>query len=348
VPERVLSSRELNRALLARQHLLERAPLSVAGMLEHLAGMQAQEPQAPFVGLWSRIRDFDPHELDGLLERREAVRIMLMRATVHLVTARDCLAFRPMVAELLRKRVVGSLRRELGGVELDEVERLATPMLEAEPLQSPEVGRRLAAIFGAGAPAALGWAMVGTVPAVQLPPRGLWGRTGPARLTTAPQWLGAELGAETRPDAFVLRHLAAFGPATTSDIRMWSGAAGIREAVARLRPQLVSHRDERGRELLDLPGAPLPDPATPAPPRFLPEFDNAFLAHADRTRIIADEHRGLIVAGTRFFLVDGFAAGTWRVEDGAVRTEPFAALAPADAEALAAEGERLTAFLATA
>ena len=223
MPDRVLDRRALNRALLARQHLLERAPLPVAGMLEHLAGMQAQEPQAPFVGLWSRLEGFDPAELDGLLERREAVRIMLMRATVHLVTARDCLAFRPMVAELLRKRVVGSLRRELGGVGLDDVERLATPMLEAEPLQSPEVGRRLAAIFGAGAPAALGWATVGAVPAVQLPPRGLWGRTGPARLTTAQRWLGAELGAETRPDAFVLRHLAAFGPATTSDIRMWCG-----------------------------------------------------------------------------------------------------------------------------
>jgi len=113
------------------------------------------------------------------------------------------------------------------------------------------------------------------------------------------------------------------------------------------RPRLRSFRDEGGAELLDVPGAPLPDPATPAPPRFLPEFDNAFLAHADRTRIIADAHRGLIVAGTRFFLVDGFAAGTWRVEDGAVRTVPFAELAPADAEALATEGERLTAFLAT-
>jgi hypothetical protein len=168
-------------------------------------------------------------------------------------------------------------------------------------------------------------------------------------LTTAQHWLGAELDEETAPDALVLRHLAAFGPATTSDIRTWSGVTGIREAVARLRPRLVAYADERGRELLDLPGAPLPDPADapPPPPRFLPEFDNAFLAHADRTRIIADEHRGLIVAGTRFFLVDGFAAGTWRVEDGAVRTEPFAELAPADAEALAAEGERLTAFLAT-
>ena len=142
MPDRVLDRRTLNRALLARQHLLERAPLSVAGMLEHLAGMQAQEPQAPFVGLWSRLEGFDPAELDGLLERREAVRIMLMRATVHLVTARDCLAFRPMVAELLRKRVIGSLRRELGGVGLDDIERLATPMLEAEPLQSPGLLRQ--------------------------------------------------------------------------------------------------------------------------------------------------------------------------------------------------------------
>ncbi len=348
MPERVLDRRALNRALLARQHLLERAPLSVAAMLEHLAGMQAQEPQAPFVGLWSRVRRFDPHELDGLLERREAVRLLLMRGTVHLVTARDCLAFRAMVAESLRKRVTGALRARLDGVGLDEIARLAAPMIEAEPLQSPEVGRRLRAAFGAGEPQPLGWATTGVVPAVQLPPRGLWGRQGPAMLTTAQRWLGAELAEETAPDALVLRHLAAFGPATTSDIRTWSGVTGVREAVARLRPQLVSHADERGRELLDLPGAPLPDPGTPAPPRFLPEFDNAFLAHADRTRIIADEHKPLIVAGTRLFLVDGFAAGTWRVEDGAVRTEPFAEPAREDAEALAAEGERLTAFLATA
>jgi len=345
VPDRVLDRRALSRALLARQHLLEHAPLPVPAMLERLAGMQAQEPQAPFVGLWSRIRDFDPHELDGLLERREAVRLLLMRGTVHLVTARDCLAFRAMVAESLRKRVTGE---RLEGVALDEIARLAVPMIEAEPLQSPEVGRRLHAALGAGDVRALGWATVGAVPAVQLPPRGLFGRNGPALLTTAQRWLGAELDDETAPDALVLRHLAAFGPATTSDIRTWSGVTGVREAVARLRTRLVAYRDERGRELLDLPGAPLPDPATPAPPRFLPEFDNAFLAHADRTRIIADEHRGLIVAGTRFFLVDGFAAGTWRVEDGAVRTEPFAALAREDAEALAAEGERLTAFLATA
>ncbi|HYI19412.1 MAG TPA: winged helix DNA-binding domain-containing protein [Solirubrobacteraceae bacterium] len=348
MPERVLDRRALNRALLARQHLLHRAELPVAGMLEHLGGMQAQEPQAPFVGLWSRIRDFDPHELDGLLERREAVRLLLMRGTVHLVTARDCLAFRAMVAESLRKRVTGVVRARLDGIGLDEIARLAAPMIEAEPLQSPEVGRRLRAALGAGEPQPLGWAATGVVPAVQLPPRGLWGRTGPALLTTAQRWLGAELAAETAPDALVLRHLAAFGPATTSDIRMWSGVTGVREAVARLRPRLVSHADERGRELLDLPGMPLPDPDTPAPVRFLPEFDNAFLAHADRTRIIADEHKPLIVAGTRFFLVDGFAAGTWRVEDGVVRAEPFGAPAREHAEALAAEGERLTTFLASA
>jgi hypothetical protein len=346
----VLNRRALNRALLARQHLLARARIGVAEMLEHLAGMQAQEPQAPFVGLWSRLDPFDPRELDGLLERREAVRLLLMRGTVHLVTARDCLAFRAMVAESLRKRVLASLRTRLDGVELDEIARLAAPMLETEPLQSPEVGRRLRAVLGTGEAPALGWATTGVVPAVQLPPRGLWGRQGPARLTTARQWLGGELGEDTEPDALVLRHLAAFGPATTSDIRTWSGVTGVREAVARLRDRdrLVAYVDERGRELLDLPGAPLPDPATPAPPRFLPEFDNAFLAHADRTRIIADEHKPLIVAGTRFFLLDGFAAGTWHVADGAVRTEPFQPLAPADAEALAAEGERLTAFLATA
>jgi Winged helix DNA-binding domain len=347
----VLGRRELNRALLARQLLMERRATPVAEAIEHLVGLQAQEPLEPYVGLWSRVRDFDPAELAELLETRRAARTQLMRRTLHLVTARDCLVLRPLHGQMLEARMLGTLRRRLPGVDLSELAAAGRPLFEEQPRTLSEAGRVLSERWPGVAPRDLGDALSSLVPLVQVPPRGIWGRTGAARHATIESWLGAPLADPAPPpDALILRYLAAFGPAASADVRAWSGLSGLREAIERLRPSLRTFRDERGRELLDVPDGPLPDPGAPAPPRFLPAFDNAVLAYDDRTRIIDDAHRRLSVDGARFVLVDGRVQATWTVaREGQAATLRIATLAPigrADREGVAGEGERLLAFLA--
>jgi hypothetical protein len=186
-------------------------------------------------------------------------------------------------------------------------------------------------------------------PLVQLPPRGVWGRSGRALLTPAEHWLGAPQHDDATPDETILRYLGAFGPATVADMRQWSGLAGLRDVVERLRPRLRTFRGEDGRELFDVPGAPLPDPGTPAPVRFLPDFDNLLLSHADRTRIIPPDHRDAIIPAlggpTRTVLVDGFVRAKWTVADGELEIEPLAPLTKRAAAAVRAEGNRLVRFL---
>ena len=346
-----LGARALNRATLARQLLLERRAMPVMDAVEHLVGLQAQEPHEPYTGLWSRLPEFAPKELVDLLESRRAVRTVLMRRTLHLMTAADCLRLRPLHQSMLEARALATLRRRLPGVDLAELAATGTPLFAEQPRTLTEVGRAVGDRWPGAAPRDLGDVLSSLVPLVQVPPRGIWGQQGPARNTTIEAWLGVPLPAEAEPaDALVLRYLAAYGPAASADIRAWSGLGGLREVVDRLRPRLRTFRDERGRELLDLPDAPLPDPETPAPPRFLPAFDNAVLGYDDRTRIIDDAHRGLSVAGARFLLVDGRVAGTWTFDragdTGTVRVSPLAKLARADREAVAQEGQLLAAFLA--
>lgn len=346
----VLGPRTLNRALLARQLLLERHAMSAGEAIEHLVGVQAQEPQEPYVGLWSRLRAFDPQDLAGLIESRQAVRTQLMRRTLHLVSARDSLALRPLHQDMLVTRMLGTLRRRLPGVDLAELAAAGRPLFEEEPRIVSEVGRALADRWPGAAPRDLGDALSSLVPLVQVPPRGLWGRQGPARNTTIEAWLGRPLDDPAPPaDALVRRYLTAHGPAASADIRAWSGLGGLREAVERLRPGLRTFRDARGRELLDVPDGPLPDPDVPVPPRFLPAFDNAVLAYDDRTRIIDDAHRGLSVAGARFVLVDGRVAATWTVDraPGAatLRVSPLTRLDRPQRDDVAGEGRALLAFL---
>ena len=351
-----LSRRALNRATLARQLLLRRADLPVLGAVEHLVGLQAQVPLDPYTALWSRLDGFRPGALADLLVERRVVRTVVMRGTIHLVSADDCLLLRPLVqpvldAELVRHRDYAPPLREL---DLEPVLEFARAVL-AEPRTGPELRAALGERFPRHDGAALAYACRCLLPLVQVPPRGVWGRTAAVTTTTAESWLGRPLVEQPSLDEVVLRYLAAFGPAAVADIGTWSRLTGLREVVERLRPRLRTFRDERGRELFDLPDAPRPDPATPAPPRFLPEYDNVLLSHADRSRFVAPEERasrGLAGRVQGAVLHDGFGWGVWRLErdrESGAATLVIGHLRRATkraTESVAAEGRRLLRFLA--
>ena len=224
----------------------------------------------------------------------------------------------------------------------------ARPVLAERPRTGPELRAALGELFPDHDPAALAYACRCLLPMVQVPPRGVWGRTAQVTTTTAEAWLGRPLAADPPIDEVVLRYLAAFGPASAGDVAAWSRLTGFREVIDRLRPRLRALRDERGRELLDLPDAPRPDPETPAPPRFLPEYDNLLLSHADRTRFVSEDDRRRLaaapgrVAGT--VLLDGTVLGTWWVDrgEGAVLVvRHLRRLAASERAAVAEEGRGL-------
>jgi len=349
----VLGTRELNRTLLERQLLLRRSPLSAREAIEHLAGMQCQEPPAPFYGLWSRLERFEPAELVALLEAHEVLRTTLMRVTLHLTTTTDFLAWRPMHQAMIEKRFAGSpFAKQLGGADVAEVVAAGRAVLAETPGTTASLGRALAERWPGADPTALAYAVRFAVPLAQLPPRGtsLEKAGGGAVVAPVPELTGRALAEETEPDALILRYLAAFGPASVADMRLWSGLPGLAAVVDRLRPGLRVFADERGRELLDLPDAPIATGDEPAPPRFLPWFDNLLLGHDDRSRVLPYGHRLGVVGGSSFVLVDGFARATWRIErDGAaatLRVQPLEALDLGDD--LIEEGERLLAFAAPA
>ncbi|SEG88027.1 Winged helix DNA-binding domain-containing protein [Thermomonospora echinospora] len=349
----VLSIQALNRATLARQLLLDRADMPVRDAIAHLCGLQAQEPQEPFVGLWSRLRAFDPAVLSDLLVGRSVVRTHLMRRTVHLLTADDVLAWRARHDAMLRQRVLGTYRHELAGIDLDELAAAGRAvMADGRPRSMAELARALTERWPTSEPRALGEMLIAALlPMVQLPPRGLWRTRAGVRNMLLSSWLGREIdppspdGSDPVGQALVRRYLAAFGPAATADLRAWCGLAGLPAAVTAIRQELVTFRDERGRELLDLPDAPRPDPDTPAPVRFLPAFDNAILGYHDRSRIIDDAHRGLSVAGARVVLVEGRVSATWIVQAGTVVVTPLRRFSRADCTAVAEQGRALASFL---
>ncbi|MDK1471923.1 winged helix DNA-binding domain-containing protein [Streptomyces sp. 549] len=349
----VLCARALNRATLARQLLLDRVAVPVHDAVAHLGGLQAQEPQEPFVGLWSRLRAFDPAALDDLLVSRDLVRTHLMRRTVHLVTAGDALAWRARHDAMLRQRTVGAYRRELAAVDLDALAAAGRRVMgDGTPRTMAELARALADRWPTPGPRVLGEVLAAAlVPMVQLPPRGLWRTKAGVRYVPLATWLGRDVdplvpdGSDPVGQALARRYLAAYGPAASADLRAWCGLSGLPAAVTALREELVCFRDERGRELLDLPDAPRPDPDTPAPVRFLPAFDNAILGFDDRTRVIDDAHRGLSVAGARVVLVDGRVSATWTVEADTVVVSPLGRLSRADRTAVQEEGQSVAVFL---
>ncbi|WP_405832707.1 MULTISPECIES: winged helix DNA-binding domain-containing protein [unclassified Streptomyces] len=341
----VLGTRALNRATLARQLLLSRAEMSAEGAVTHLLGLQAQNVKPPYFQLHARLAGFRPAELAGLMESREVVRMVTMRSTIHTHTAHDALTLRPLV-QPARDREINYFRKGLVGVDLDRLAERARGFVESAPRTMGEIREELLREWPDADPQSLSVAARCRLPLVQVTPRGVWGRSGQVRLTTAENWLGRPAGAPQPVDDVVLRYLAAFGPASVKDMQIWAGLTRLREAFERLRPGLVAFRDENGVELFDLPDAPRPDPDTPAPPRFLPEFDNLLLSHADRTRVVAPEIKGRTWTGNQAhctLLVDGFVAGLWKLEGAVLTVELFGRVSKAQKEEIVAEGERVIA-----
>jgi hypothetical protein len=364
----VLSRRALNRALLSRQLLLDRVDLpdeagrrraTVIQAIEHLIGLQAQAPFPPYYGLWSRLGGFRPEDLAALLTDRRAVRIALMRGTIHLVSARDCLPLRRLLQPVLERGLRGAFGKQLAGVDPAAVAAAGRELVESEPMTFSRLGDALAGHWPDHPPAALAQAVRAYVPLVQVPPRAVWGRAGQSAHTSAEHWLG--LAAEQDPAdperdtlaGLVTRYLAAFGPATVRDVAAWSGLTGLRAVMDQLRPSLVTFRDEQGAELFDLPSAPRPGEEAPAPVRLAAEFDNLLLSHADRSRVIQAENLKRFYTINGIFpgavLIDGFVAGMWRL----ARTKSTATLtvelfgSTRERAQVAREAERMLAFCAS-
>jgi hypothetical protein len=376
VPD-VLGPRDLNRALLARQFLL--APLEPRGVIEtveHLIGLQAQAPFPPYYGLWSRIAGFRPADLAELIENRAVVRIALMRGTIHLVSARDCLPLRRLTQPMLERVFRTNHGKRLPGVDLTAVTAAGRELVESEPMTFSQLGDALAKHWPDYPPADLAQAVRTHVPLVQVPPRAVWGRSGQSLHTSAESWLGHPEPRPGHPEPrpghpeprpghpeprteqdlawLVIRYLAAFGPATVRDMQAWSGLTGLRAAVEALRPALVTFRTESGTELFDLPDAPRPPADTPAPVRLIAEFDNLVLSHADRTRIISEDHRARLYTVNGIFpgtvLIDGFVAGKWRLatarDSASLTIELWKPVSNPGRRALEAEAARLLDFAA--
>jgi hypothetical protein len=356
-----LSLQALNRATLGRQLLACRAAMPASQAIEHLAGLQAQAPLAPYVGLWTRLAGFHPQDLEHLLTERAVVRAHLMRNTVHLVTARDFLSFRPLFRTLMDRGLAGNFGQNLAGVDLAELREAAAALLAERPLTRAELARRLAGRWPGSDPASLAYAATSLLTLVQVPPRGIWGQSGQAEWFPAAAWLDGL--AFTPPDPasaaeqLVLRYLAAYGPATVADIQAWSGLSRLREVTERLGARLRAVAGPQGARLVDLAEPPPAGPAdSPVPPRFLPEYDNLLLSYADRRRVIPHGRPVPLPPGngasSGTLLVDGFWQADWKITmhsgTAVLTVRPFIRLGAGDVDAIAAEGARLLGFAAPA
>lgn len=351
----VLDDRSLNRATLARQLLLQRAPIEPFDAIEHLVGLQAQVPLDPYTALWSRLQGFDPDAVGLQLEARTLVRIVVMRGTIHLLSTRDACWLRPVTQPVMDREI----RRHseyaplLVGVDLEPVLAFARAELAERPMAARALRAAIAYRFPEHDAAALAYACRCYLPLVQVPPRGVWGRTLQVTSTPIEAWTGHELDTSRGVDELLFRYLAAYGPASVADVGTFTRLTGLREAVERNRSELRVFASATGVELFDLPDAPRPAADTPAPVRILPEYDNLLLSHSVRTRFGSDESRRFAdavgpVKGT--VLVDGMVQAVWHPEpidgpDGPTRiVVEHLPLAPSDRAQIEDEAARFVSF----
>jgi hypothetical protein len=341
----VLSDRALNRATLHRQHLLVRGSSGPLQIIRLLAGMQGQDPELPYFGLWNRIAGFRIAQLESLLLDRQVARATLFRCTQHLLATSDYVWIRPLLGPMLDRMRRSFFGRVTAGVDPAELIAETRAALAAGPLTRSELGRVLRERWPAHEGVWLARAAQVAVPVVHPHPDGTWGRRGPTPFALAEHWLRGELQPGRGFGELVLRYLAGFGPAGVRDMQAWSGLTRMREVFEELRPRLRTYRSEHGTELFDLPDIVLPDPDTPAPVRFLAGFDNVTFGYADRRRIIADEHRPFLVVHPAL-TVDGRVRGYWKQKAGSLTVRTFSPLAPADESAVHTEGRALLDFAA--
>lgn len=349
----VLSTRALNRATLQRQHLMERSDGSALQMIAHLIGLQAQMPNPPYIGLWTRLKHFQKADLIHLMETRKVVRAALMRSTLHLVTAEDYLRLRPSIQPVLERQLQGNHGKKLAGLHPEVVAEAAREILQAQPLNHQDLGLKLQEIWPDLDPLALAQTARNFEGLIHIPPAGTWGYHKSALLSPAKLYLAGEAAAEMTPGDLLLRYLRAFGPASLKDMSVWSGITSLKPALQEVRPALRRYRDEQGRELFDLADAVLPHPETPILPRFLPDFDNLLLSHFDRSRVMAPAvkdqvftRNGIIRATV---LMDGFVQGIWKIDHtqkGAIlNIQLFQAVSNHEKDLLMQEGLKLLAFV---
>jgi hypothetical protein len=350
----VLSTRALNRALLARQMLLTRVNLPVLDAIERLVGIQAQDPNAPYFGLWTRLEEFRPDDLSKLIQNKKVMRLALLRSTIHLVSSKDGMSLRPLIQSVQDTVLKNSFGKHLNGLDTQVVAEAGRALVETKPLTFSELGKLLGKQWPNVESAALAAVVRTLVPLVQMPPRGIWGKSGQAIHTSAEAWIGRLPFSKLTTEDIILRYLSAFGPATIQDIQVWSGLTRLKEKVEQLLPQLIIFHNDQGNELLDIPSAPRPDQNVPSPPRFLGGFDNILLSYADRKRIIDESYRNIVFTKNGIIrptiLIDGFVSGLWKVqkEKGTVKLiiELFNKLPVEEHNALTEEGTRLLDFIA--
>jgi hypothetical protein len=347
--ERVLSTRALNRALLARQLLLERSTLPLTAALEQVGGLQTQYAPSGYIGLWSRLRDFRRDELTRALNERRVIQGTLIRSTIHMVSAADWPLFAAGSRNARREWWLRVSRRETEGVDVEAIVRRVRSILADGPRRQAQI---LELLEPEGDPR-LAWRTAGQlIDMVRVPPSGTWEQRRADLYGLADDWVGASTLSEAEgQEHLVRRYLGAFGPAVPADIALWAGLPPKTVPSVLERLDLPTFRDERGRQLFDLPDMPLPDPDTPAPVRFLPTWEATLLVHARRTLILPEAYRPLIFntkmpQSVPTFLVDGAVAGTWRHEDGRIDIKPFDGvnLTAGVRRELDDEAERLAAF----
>jgi hypothetical protein len=337
--ERVLTQRELNRALLARQLLLERVRLPLPRVVDRIGGIQAQYAPSSYVALWTRIEGFRREQLTRALERRTLVQGTLLRGTIHIVSRREYWPW----AEAIREPRREWLRRawpQLAALGLDRVNATLRDALRDGPRRRNE----LVDLVGKDR------FQAADLELVRVPPSGTWEHRRADLYATAEDWVGPSDGdAEAGRELLVRRYLAAFGPARAADIQSWAGIGLQRVQAALERMELRRFRDDQRRELVDLPRAPLPDAGTPAPARFIPVWEPMLLVHARRAGVLPEEFRPILFnsrlpASMSTFLLDGVVAGAWRHERGKIELQPFRPLTRAERAELKDEQERLAAF----
>ena len=351
MPEPVLSTRALNRALLDRQFLLTRSDQPIEGVLESVGGLQTQYAPSGYIGLWSRMHGFERAQLTQALESRRVIQGTLMRATIHMVSAADYWPMEVAVRDARREWWLRAARSQIKSVDPDGIAAAIRDELANGPLRQKELSSRLTARGYDGPQSGIN--ILADI--VRVPPSGTWEQRRADLYGLAADWLPPprQLTERDGVERLIRRYLRGFGPAAIPDVANWMGVniGAVREVAAAL--ELHSFRDVGGRALLDLPDAPLPDPETPVPARFLPVWDATLLVHARRTQILPEEFRSRVFNtrtphSVNTVLLDGQVAGMWRHEKGAISIEPFRTLTKAERAAIDDEAPRLEAFHASA